>query len=35
MVYTISGFKVNPQFFKVVLYTYTARVRGYTLTINL
>nr|DAZ03342.1 MAG TPA: hypothetical protein [Caudoviricetes sp.] len=35
MVYTISGFKVKPLFFTVVLYTYAARVCGYTLTINL
>nr|DAU81643.1 MAG TPA: hypothetical protein [Caudoviricetes sp.] len=35
MVYTISGFKVKPYFFTVILYTYTARACGYILTINL
>nr|DAD71348.1 MAG TPA: hypothetical protein [Siphoviridae sp. ctbQZ1]DAI09475.1 MAG TPA: hypothetical protein [Caudoviricetes sp.]DAP94616.1 MAG TPA: hypothetical protein [Caudoviricetes sp.]DAQ84048.1 MAG TPA: hypothetical protein [Caudoviricetes sp.]DAT89435.1 MAG TPA: hypothetical protein [Caudoviricetes sp.] len=35
MVYTISGFKVKPYFFTVILYTYAARVCGYNLNINL
>nr|DAZ25940.1 MAG TPA: hypothetical protein [Caudoviricetes sp.] len=34
MVYTISGFKVKTYFFTVVLYTYTARICGYTLTLQ-
>nr|DAZ01452.1 MAG TPA: hypothetical protein [Caudoviricetes sp.] len=34
MVYTISRFEVKPYFFTVVLYTYTARVCGYTLTLQ-